>query len=179
MTAVVGIFEHRPAAVAAEQLLEEVGFGSRMGVTYVLPDDSPTPPRLARRGETMLRAAIKWGIWGSLIIEVPSLIALLIVSMDINVKILLAATVWKFGAAFGSWIGAMSVGEEGLDDEHAAEYEALLAAGYAVIAVDVGARHRPGIRGVLLESGALSLRDIRGTFVLKQPPGPTRVGVSS
>lgn len=179
MTAVVGIFEDRSAAVAAEQLLEEAGFGDRTGMTYVLPDDGPAPPLLARRGETMLRAAIKWGIWGSLIIEVPSLIALLIVPMDINIKILLAATVWKFGAAFGSWIGAMSAGEEGLDDEHAAEYEALLASGYAIIAVDVRTRHRPGIRGALLESGALSLRDIRGTFVLKRPPGPTRVRASS
>ena len=179
MTAVVGIFEHRSAAVAAEQLLEEAGFGSRMGVTYVLPDDSTAPPKLARRGETMLRAAIKWGILGSLIIEVPSLIALLIFPMDLNVKILLAATVWKFGAAFGSWIGAMAAGEEGLDDEHAAEYEALLGAGYALIAVDVHTRQRPGIRGALLESGALSLRDVRGSFVLKQPPGPARVAASS
>lgn len=179
MTAVVGIFEHRSAAVAAERLLEEAGFANRMGVTYVLPDDSPAPPRLARRGETMLRAAIKWGILGSLIIEVPSLIALLIVPMDLNVKILLAATVWKFGAAFGSWIGAMAAGEEGLDDEHAAEYEALLGSGYSLIAVDVRTRQRPGIRGALLESGALSLRDVRGSFVLKQPPGPTRVAVSS
>ena len=179
MTAVVGIFEHRTAAVAAEQLLEEAGFGDRTGVTYVLPDDGPAPPCLKRRGESMLRAAIKWGIWGSLIIEVPSLIALLVYPMDINIKILLAATVWKFGAAFGSWIGAMSAGEEGLDDEHAAEYEALLAAGYALIAVDVRARHRPGIRGALLESGALSLRDVRGSFVLKQPPGTKRAVVSS
>lgn len=179
MTAVVGIFENRTAAVAAEHLLEDAGFGDRTGVTYVLPDDSPTPPRLARRGETMLRAAVKWGILGSLIIEVPSLVALLVVQMDLNIKILLAATVWKFGAAFGSWIGAMSAGEDGLDDEHAAEYEALLSAGYALIAVDVRARHRPGIRGALLESGATSLRDVRGTFVLKQPPGAGRVAVSS
>ena len=99
--------------------------------------------------------------------------------MDLNVKVLLAATVWKFGAAFGSWIGAMSAGEDGLDDEHAAEYEALLSAGYALIAVDVRTRHRPGIRGALLESGAMSLRDVRGTFVLKQPPGSARAAVSS
>ena len=179
MTAVVGIFEHPPAAVAAEQLLEEAGFGDRTGFTYVLPDDSPAPPRLVRRGESMLRAAVKWGILGSLIVEVPSLIALLIFPMDLNVKVLLAATVWKFGAAFGSWIGAMTAGEDGLDDEHAAEYEALLGLGYALIAVDVRARHRPGIRGALLESGALSLRDVRGTFVLKQPPRAERAAVPS
>ena len=179
MTAVVATFEDRTAAVAAEQLLEEAGFADRTGITYVLPDDSPAPPRLARRGETMLRAAVKWGIWGSLIVEVPSLVLLLVFPMDLNVKVLLAATVWKFGAAFGSWIGAMSAGEDGLDDEHAAEYEALLSAGYALIAVDVRTRHRPGIRGALLESGAMSLRDVRGTFVLKQPPGSARAAVSS
>ena len=174
MTAVVGIFDDPRAATAAERLLEDAGFGARTGVLCVLPDDSPSPPRLARRGETMLRAAVKWGILASLIIEVPSLIALFIVPMDLNVKILLAATVWKFGAAFGSWIGAMSAGESGLDDEHAAEYEALLAAGHALVAVDVRSRHRPGIRGALLESGALSLRDVRGTFALKQPAAPAR-----
>ncbi|MCY4581873.1 MAG: hypothetical protein OXE50_03590 [Chloroflexi bacterium] len=179
MTAVVGIFDNRTAAVAAEQLLEGAGFGDRTGITYVLPDDGPAPPRLKRRGESMLRAAVKWGILASLIIEVPSLIALLIVPMDLNVKILLAATVWKFGAAFGSWIGAMSAGEEGLDDEHAAEYEALLGAGYALIAVDVRTRHRPGIRGALLESGALSLRDVRGTFVLRRPPRQSGAAVAS
>ena len=171
MTAIVGVFDDRSAAAAAKQLLEAVGFGEKVDVTQALSADDSGMPRLARRGETMLRSAIKWGIWGSLIIEIPSLIALLIFPLDVNVKILLAATVWKFGAAFGSWIGAMAVSEDGLDDETAADYEAHLADGRTLVAVDVRSRHRPGIRGVLLESGALSVRNVRGTFVLK-PAAP-------
>ena len=171
MTAIVGVFDDRSAAAAAKLLLEDVGFGEKVDVTQALSADDSGMPRLARRGETMLRSAIKWGIWGSLIIEIPSLIALLIFPLDVNIKILLAATVWKFGAAFGSWIGAMAVSEDGLDDETAADYEAHLADGRTLVAVDVQSRHRPGIRGILLESGALSVQNVRGTFVLK-PAAP-------
>ncbi len=173
MTAVVGIFDRREAAVAAEELLDGAGFGEQFGVTRASPDDYVTP-RLARRGETMLRAAIKWGILGSLIVEVPSVIAILAFPLDLNVKILLAATVWKFGAAFGSWIGAMAATERGLDDEVAAEYEYHLACGNSLIAVDVRDRLRPGIRGILIESGALSVRNVRGAFVLRRPPQPVK-----
>ena len=120
----------------------------------------------------MLRAAIKWCVLGSLVVEIPTLIALLLVPLDINVKVLLGATLWKFGAGFGAWLGAMSAGEQGLDDERAAEYEGLLAEGYSLVAVDVPPRRRPGVRGALLESGALSLRDLRGTIALKPPAAP-------
>ncbi len=177
MTAVVGIFDRREAAVAAEELLQGAGFGEHFGVTRALPDDDYVMPRLARRGETMLRAAIKWGILGSLIVEVPSVIAILVFPLDLNVKVLLAATVWKFGAAFGSWIGAMAATENGLDDEVAAEYEYHLACGNSLIAVDVRDRLRPGIRGILIESGALSVRNVRGAFVLKRPPQPVKTAV--
>ena len=175
MTAVVGIFDRREAAVAAELLLDGAGFGERIGVTCALPDDAQGPPRLARRGETMLRAAVKWGILGSLLVEAPSLIAIFLFPLDLNVKILLAATMWKFGAAFGAWIGATAATDGGLDDEIAAEYEHHLASGRSLIAVDVPPRLRPGIRGALIESGALGVRDVRGAFVLKRrPAAPVR-----
>ena len=178
MTAVVGIFDRREAAVEAEQLLDDAGFGERIGVTCALPDDDAQgPPRLARRGETMLRAAVKWGILGSLLIEVPSLIAIFLFPLDLNVKILLAATMWKFGAAFGAWIGATAATDGGLDDEIAAEYEHHLASGHSLIAVDVSPRLRPGIRGALIESGALGVRDVRGAFVLQRPPRRMRASV--
>lgn len=169
MTAVVGVFDDRAGAEAAERLLEDAGLGGRMSAAH---PPAGARPRLARRGERMLRAAIKWCVWGSLIVEVPTLIALLLVPMDINVKVLLGATLWKFGAGFGAWLGAMSAGEQGLDDERAAEYEELLAEGYSLVAVDVRPRRRPGVRGALLESGALSLRDLRGTIALKPPAAP-------
>ena len=175
MTAVVGVFDDRAGALAAQTLLEDAGFAERMSVTH---PPSGAAPLLTRRGERMLRAAVKWCVLGSLIVEVSTLIALLVVPMDINVKVLLGATLWKFGAGFGAWIGAMSAGEQGLDDERAAEYEELLAEGYSLVAVDVRPRRRPGVRGALLESGAVSLRDVRGTIVLKSPPASRRVPVA-
>ena len=176
MTAVVGVFDRRDAAVAAELLLDEAGFGERISVACALPDDVAGPPRLARRGETMLRAAVKWAILGSLIVELPSLVAIMLLPIDLNVKILLAATMWKFGAAFGSWLGAMAATDNGLDDEIADEYERHLALGRALIAVDVREGLRPGIRGALIESGALSIRNVRGAFILR-PHGERRWGV--
>ena len=170
MTAVVGVFDARLSAVAAERLLDEAGFGERVDAAHARPDDLFGTPRLARRGETMLRAALRWGIRGSLIVEVPSLVALLLLPLDVNVKILLAATVWKFGAAFGAWLGAMAVTDDGLDDELADAYEADLAQGRALLAVDVGPRQRPGVRGLMLESGALRVRDVRGRLVLRRSP---------
>ena len=166
MTAVVGVFDDRACAEAAERLLADAGLGERTSAAH--PADG-SPPRLARRGERMMRAAIKWCVLGSLIVEIPTLAALILVPMDINVKVLLGATLWKFGAGFGAWLGAMSAGEQGLDDERAAEYEGLLAEGYSLVAVDVRPRRRPGVRGALLESGAISLRDLRGTIALKPP----------
>lgn len=169
MTAVVGVFDDRACAEAAERLLDDAGLGERTSAAH---PPAGAPPRLARRGERMLRAAIKWCVLGSLVVEIPTLIALLLVPLDINVKVLLGATLWKFGAGFGAWLGAMSAGEQGLDDERAAEYEGLLAEGYSLVAVDVRPRRRPGVRGALLESGALSLRDLRGTIALKPPAAP-------
>lgn len=178
MTAVVGVFDDRRSAVAAEQLLDEAGFGERVEAAHALADDGFGTPRLARRGETMLRAAIEWGIWGSLIVEVPALAALLLFPLDMNVKILLAATVWKFGAAFGAWLGAMAVTDDGVDDEIADAYEAHLEQGRALLAVDVAPRLRPGVRGLMLESGALHVRDVRGRLVLERSPkAPARLPV--
>ncbi len=176
MTAVVGVFDDRAGAGAAQTLLEDAGFADRMSVTH---PPSGAPPSLTRRGERMLRAAVKWCVYGSLIVEIPTLIALLVFPLDINVKVLLGATLWKFGAGFGAWIGAMSAGEQGLDDERAAEYEELLAEGYSLVAVDVRPRRRPGVRGALLESGAVSLRDLRGTIALKPSPAPRRRPVAA
>ena len=172
MTAVVGVFDDPAGARAAQALLEDAGLAERTSAAH---PPSGAPPMLTRRGERMLRAAVKWCVVGSLIVEIPTLIALLVVPMDINVKVLLGATLWKFGAGFGAWLGAMSAGEQGLDDERAAEYEGLLAEGYSLVAVDVRPRRRPGARGVLIESGAVSLRDVRGTIALKPTPAPRRV----
>jgi len=129
----------------------------------------PPEPRLLGREESILRAAVRWGLWGSVLVELPSLVAILLLSVDVNVKVLLAATVWKFGAGFGAWLGAMAGAQRGVGGEVAAAYQAQLDAGQWLVAVSApsqGVRHA---RGALLESGALEARDIEGTFEARQP----------
>ena len=92
MTAVVGVFDRRDAAVAAELLLDEAGFGERISVRLrPCPTTWRALPVSRARGETMLRAAVKWAVLGSLIVELPSLVAIMLLPIDLNVKILLAA----------------------------------------------------------------------------------------
>ena len=172
MTAIVGVFDDRSAAAAAKQLLEAVGFGEKVDVTQALSADDSGWPRLARRGETMLRSAIKWGIWGSLIIEIPSLIALLIFPSRRERQDSArcdgpGSSALRSAHGSGRWLSP----RRAWMTRTAADYEAHLADGRTLVAVDVRSRHRPGIRGALLESGALSVRDVRGTFVLK-PAAP-------
>ena len=146
-------------------LLEDAGYRPLAVAPSHTPDDPPIVFR--QRGEVMLRAAVKWGIIGALIIEVPSVTALMFLPVDLNVKVLLGSTVWKFGAAFGAWIGAMSVGEHGLDAERAEDYERELDHGRRLLVVNVSRRDRPAARGAFLESGAVEVRDVVGTFERK------------
>lgn len=165
MTTIVGVFDGTRGALAAAELLDAAGLGGRYDA-LLTQAEARRHPRLKRRGETMLRAAVKWGILAAVIVELPSLVALLIVPWDLNVKILLAATVWKFGAGFGAWIGAMCAGENGLDDELAEHYETHLAQGRTLLAVNAPSKSRSGVRGILLESDSIALNDVRGTFMV-------------
>ena len=175
MHQVVGTFGQRTAMEAAGGLFEAAGYTDD-DLTLIAPPDAGRPPAvLTHRGELMLRAALRWGIIGALLVEVPSVIALLLLPVDINVKVLMAATVWKLGAGFGAWIGAAAFGDRGLDTEVAEDYEARLEQGWWVLGADVRRRDRPFARGVMLESDAIDVRDVFGTFEIKLPPEPKPV----
>ena len=173
MSKVVGIFEDEHAVVAARDILADAGYTP----TLLAPtqDAYELPTVFLQRGEMMLRSAVKWAIIGSLIIEIPSLVLLLMLPVDVNVKVFMGATVWKFGAAFGAWLGAMAMGERGLDAEIAAYYEAHLGVGRYVLSVDVSRRDRPFARGAMLESGSPEVRDVVGEFDVKPMPAATAV----
>ena len=165
MSTLVGIFEQEEGARSARDILSYADYDATV---LRRPHDPFDPPvRFKQRGEVMLRAAVKWGIIGALLVEVPSLAVLLLLPVDVNVKVLMGATVWKFGAAFGGWIGAMSAGERGLDAERAEDYEEELMSGRRILAVNVARRDRRFARGAILESGALEVRDVVGTFETK------------
>lgn len=165
MSTLVGVFEQDRGALSARDILTDADYHATVLRRSRDPYDPPT--RFKHRGEVMLRAAVKWGIIGALIIEVPFLVLLFILPVDVNVKVFMASTVWKFGAAFGAWIGAMSAGERGLDAERAEDYEDELINGRRLLSVNVASRDRRFARGAILESGAVEVRDVVGTFEVK------------
>ena len=172
MHLVVGTFAGRSALDAASRLFDAAGIAAEELTLVSPPATGRAPAPLAHRGELMLRAAVRWGIIGALVVEVPSVIALLILPVDINVKVLMAAIMWKFGAGFGAWFGAASVAERGLDQEVAEDYEARLERGGWVLGIDLRRGDRPFARGVMLESEAFDVRDVIGTFEAKPAPRP-------
>lgn len=175
MYQIVGTFADRSALDAAGRLFGTAGYATET-LTLLAPTElGRRAAPLTQRGELMLRAAVRWGIIGALVVEVPSVIAMLLLPVDVNVKVLMAAIMWKFGAGFGAWFGAASAGERGLEQEVAEDYEARLERGGWVLAVDVRRRDRPFARGVMLESDAFDVRDVIGTFETKPEPGPKPV----
>ena len=170
MHQIVGTFADRSALDAAGDLFDAAGYTQGALTLLAPPQLGRRAALLTQRGELMLRAAVRWGIIGALIVEVPSVIAMLLLPVDVNIKVLMAAIVWKFGAGFGAWLGAVSAGERGLDQEVAEDYEARLERGGWVLAVDVSRTDRPFARGVMLESDAFDVRDVIGTFETKPEP---------
>lgn len=175
MHAIVGTFDNRSALDAAGHLFSAAGYTPETLTLLVPPETGRRAAPLTQRGELMLRAAVRWGIIGALIVEVPSVIAMLLLPVDVNVKVLMAAIMWKFGAGFGAWFGAASAGERGLDQEVAEDYQARLERGGWVLAAGVRRGDRPFARGVMLESDAFDVRDVIGTFEIKLPPQPKPV----
>jgi hypothetical protein len=167
MTMIVGTFEDDRSTLAAHALFADAGYRALL----IMPsyDEQSQPTFFNQRGETVLRAALRWCIRGALIVEAPSIVVVIFLPVDLSVKLFLGATMWKFGAAFGGWFGAIAAGERGLDAEVAAEYELHLAEGRCLLSVDVRRSDRPFARGAMLESGAVEVRDVVGTFEVKRP----------
>ena len=167
MTSIVGLFREGPGAEAAVSLLDKAGYGSgEVAVMGPAGATSVTLP-LLERGESMLRSGVRWAIAGALAVEIPFVALFLVLPVDGAVKVLVLASSWKLGAAFGAWLGMMFGGERGLAQETAEDYRRHLDAGSWLVAVDVRRRDRSRARGAMLESGALEARDIPGTFESK------------
>ena len=171
MSSIVGVFTNRDGADAACRLLEQAGYDQEAVSVLAPPPDAPLgrPAPLLQRGESMLRTGVKWGIVGALVVEAPFVALFFFVPADGAIKMLMLASAWKFGAAFGGWLGVMFGGERGLDQDAAEEYEQRLANGAWLVAADVRRRHRSAARGAMVESGASEARDIRGTLEARRP----------
>lgn len=164
MTSIVGLFAERSAADAAAALLDEAGYGAGEVVVMGPAGATNLTPPLLERGESMLRSGVRWGITGALAVELPFVAVFLIAPVDGAIQVIMLASVWKLGAAFGAWLGMMFGGERGLEQETAEDYRRQLDAGRWLVSADVRRRDRRSARGAMVESGAIEARDIRGTF---------------
>ena len=175
MSQVVGIFNGPREVEEARDLIAGAGYRGP-ALTLLSPAAAGPRTRLRHRGDVMLRSAVRWAVYGSLIVEVPTLIVLFILPVDINVRVFMGSTVWKIGAAFGAWLGGALVSEQGLDEEAADEHEIYLAEGFYILAANVRGTDRPFARGAMIESGAADVRDVAGSFIVRSPkPLPTAV----
>jgi hypothetical protein len=175
MSKLVAVFNDRRTAKIACGLL--TGKGCEDGHLALLePSDDDGPrPALRHRGEAMAREAVRWGILGALIVEVPFVVLLTVLTLDVNIRVFMAATVWKIGAAFGAWLGSMAAQETGLDAEVAEYYEDHLRDGRWVLCVNVPRKMKPGARGVMIESDAIEVRDVVGSLEIKPSKAPRAI----
>ena len=164
---IAGLFPDHQTALRARRQFRDLGYQPER-LLLLAAVDGEHPP-LRQRPECIFRWAVRWGIAGALVVEIPVLVALVFAPIDLGFRIFLAASVWKVGGLFGAWFGLLLGQDHGLEPEVAQRYERHLAQGRAVLAVRTPRRGMPGARGMLLESGALEARDLDGTFELKAP----------
>ncbi len=164
-------FTDGPAARRARELLGDAGHPP--GSSLLL---SGAAPALRQRAECIFR----WTAWGAaagaLAVELPVLATVFLLPIGFNIQVFLAATLWKMGVVFGAMVGVVLGQEHGLEPEVARRYEAHLREGRFVLAARIRHRDLPHARGILLESGAVEVRDEEGTF---EPKGHAPAGAST
>ena len=127
-------------------------------------------PLLRQRPECIFRSAVRWAVIGALAVELPVVLALLFLPVEPGIRIFMAASVWKAGGLIGAWIGVILGQDHGLEPEIAKRYERLFRQQRVVLAVRTPRRMLRHARGLLLESGALEVRDVEGTVEAKTQP---------
>ncbi len=178
---IVGLFVREGGVVEAARMLHAAGCSSS-NLDLVSQGDLYRPElhpllrhvrigRLFQRPEGMWPSALRWGLIGSVLVEIPVLIWVLLAFESWGVQVLLAATLWKIGTMFGSILGAIAGKDQGLESRVARGYEANLAQGSLVLAARVNHWDAPHTRGILIESGAYDVRNVEGRFVVRRAPG--------
>ena len=177
---VTGLFSERPHAGGARRLLVEAGCRSESLALFGGMEDGapsvtgllrPTPVQaLRRRPEAIFRTAVRGAIIGALAVELPVALGVFLLSVDASVQVFLASTVWKIGVVLGGLLGVLLGQVQGLESDMAQRYENNLREGFWLLVAHVSGRQLPQVRGVLLESGALEVREGEGTFEPKRSP---------
>ncbi len=118
-----------------------------------------------------MACALKWGLIGSIVVEVPVLIWVLLAFDSWGMQLFLAVSLWKFGTLFGGMLGAIAGSDRGLESNVARRYEEHFAQVAAALAARVDLRDAPQARAIFLESGAFDIRNVEGRFIARKDPG--------
>ena len=185
---IAGVFREEEGAMEAAQMLSDaghapsnVGVFSSQGLGYPHLSLVATPlfvERFVKRPEKALGRALQGAIIGALLVGGLSLIWIFLAFDDWGMQLFLANAMWKFGVLVGAFIGGVIGAQIGLEDAVADRFNRHLAQGHILLAARVANEKAPEARGMLLESGALSVQDVEGKFIGQGPenaPRPLKV----
>ena len=172
---IAAVFREEEGALEATQMLHEAGYASsdvgvfsREGLRYPHLSLVATPvfvERFVKRPEKALGRALQGAIVGALVVGGASLIWIFLAFDHWAMQLFLASTMWKFGVFAGAFIGGVIGAQMGLEDRLADRFNRHLALGHILLRARVEAANAPEARGILIESGALSVHDVEGSFI--------------
>ena len=182
---IAAVFREEEGALEAAQMLSDAGYTpsdlsvfSRYGLRYPHLPLMATPvfvERFVKRPEKALGRALHGAIVGALLVGGLSLIWIFSGLRTTGpCSCFLASTMWKFGVFVGAFVGGVMGAQMGLEEGLADRYNRHLAQGHILLAARVEATNAPEVRGILIESGALSVQDAEGSFIGQGPENAPR-----
>ncbi len=176
---IAAVFREEEGALEAAQMLSDAGYTpsdlsvfSRYGLRYPHLPLMAKPvfvERFVKRPEKALGRALHGAIVGALLVGGLSLIWIFLAFDHWAMQLFLASTMWKFGVFVGAFVGGVMGAQMGLEEGLADRFNRHLALGHILLAARVEATNAPEVRGILIESGALSVQDAEGSFIGQGP----------
>ena len=179
---IAGVFTSEASLRGAVELLR---LGRGRGDVCVMSHDALRDPSLTgsarcvtvkdlrEPGEMQLRMALRGALWGSIVGIVVSAVAAFILFEPASTRMLVFGVAWKLGTFIGVYVGMFIGAERGLPREVAGHYLEHLAH-HRLVLVARSRHDAVNVRGILLESGAVEVRDVKGTFEAVPVPEPPR-----
>ena len=181
---IAAVFKHEEGALEAAQVLHDAGHipssvsvFSREGLSYPHLSLFATPvflDKLVKRPEKALGRALYGAVVGSTLVGGLSLIWVLLAFDHWGMQLFLASTMWKLGVFVGAFVGGVMGAQLGLEDKVADRFNRHLALGHILLAARVETENASEARGILIESGALSVQDVEGSFIGQGPESAPR-----
>ena len=175
---VVGLFQREADVAEAARILHSAGYTlSDLDMVSKAEVSGPAPGwltgqihlgRLMERPEGMWPCGLRWALIGTLVVEVPVLIWVLLAFDSWGIQLFLGVTLWKFGTLFGGMLGATAGAFRGLESQVAHRYEEHLAQGSLALVARVHRRDAAQARAIFIESGAYDIRSVEGDFISRE-----------